>query len=125
MELWTRAGRLEGASCSRRLSNKPMLYLNICCFLCRRHEVLPGNPKKVTMTTFASGVICGKSILINPLIRERVAWATDGTKLLVKSICETAPKPLFISICQRADRYTTVYLHLSTRHNWPFKEVRR
>ena len=95
MELWTRAGRLEGASCSRRLSNKPMLYLNICCFLCRRHEVLPGNPKKVTITTFASGVICGKSILINPLIRERVAWATDGTKLLVKSICETAPKPLF------------------------------
>ena len=25
----------------------------------------------------------------------RVAWATDGTKLLVKSICETAPKSLF------------------------------
>ena len=24
-----------------------------------------------------------------------VAWATDGTKLLVKSICETAPKSLF------------------------------
>ena len=69
------------------LSNKPMFYLNICCFLCRWHEVLPGIQKKVTMTTFASGVIRGKSILMNP--------SANSLGHRWKSICETAPEPLF------------------------------
>ena len=62
MELWTRTGSLEGASCSRRLSNKPtsvaLFAGDTKCF--RAIKI------KVTMTTFASGVIYGKSILTNP-----------------------------------------------------------
>ena len=45
-----------------------------------------------------------------------LACATDETKTLVKSVCETALKSLFWT-------YTLVYQDLSTRHDWPFKKA--
>ena len=44
-----------------------------------------------------------------------VACATEETKPLVKSVCESARKSLF--------RAPPVYQDLSTRHDWPVKKA--
>ena len=54
------------------------------------------------------------AIVINSS-RNNVACNTDGTKLLVESVCETASKSLFW--------VPLVYKDLNTRHDWPVKKA--
>ena len=54
--------------------------------------------------------------LIYPFLT-RVVWATERTKLLVKSVCETARHSSFWAAI------VPVYQDLSTRHNWPVKKT--
>ena len=44
-----------------------------------------------------------------------LACATDGSKLLIKSVCETAPKSWLWA-------NTPVFQDLRTRHDWPVKK---
>ena len=54
--------------------------------------------------------------LIYPFLTKG-SLGTDGTKLLVKSICETARHSLFLAPA------VAVYQDLSTRHDWPVKKA--